>query len=242
MKKLTMMAALSIATLPTSYVNAADDLAGFEISSNVGFFSDYAFRGISQSDERPVLQGGFDVSHESGFYAGVWGSNVDFNDNDEATLEFDIYGGYSGSIDDISYDFGLIYYAYPGADASLNYDFYEVSAAVGYDFDVLSASASINYSPEYFGDSGDAVYYSGAVAVPLPNDFSLSGHVGYQTIDDGPSYGINEDQYTDWSLGLGYSLAGFDLSLQYIDTNLDEPTQCSDGCSERVIFGVSRSF
>ena len=45
-------------------------------SSNVGIFSQYVFRGISQTNERPAVQGGFDVSHKSGFYVGTWLSNV----------------------------------------------------------------------------------------------------------------------------------------------------------------------
>ena len=48
--------------------------------------------------------------------------------------------------------------------------------------------------------------------------------------------------YYDWSVGLGYNLEGFDLSVQYIDTDLDEPSECADGCDQRVIFGISRSF
>lgn len=228
------------AALWPSLAHATTDAFDAEISANVGFMSEYSFRGIAQSDEHPVLQGGFDVAHSSGLYAGIWGANVDFNDGDEASVELDIYGGYSGSLDKLSYDVGLIYYAYPGADSSLDYDFIEGSVAVGYDFDVFSASASINYSPEYFADSGDAFYYAAAVGVPLPYDLTLTGHVGYQTIDDNAAFGVPD--YTDWSVGLDYNLAGFDLSLQYVDTDLDEPGECADGCGSRVIASVSRSF
>ena len=42
------------------------------------------------------------------------------------------------------------------------------------------------------------------------SDFTLSGHVGYQSIDDGAAFGIGDDTYTDWSVGLGYTLEGFD--------------------------------
>jgi uncharacterized protein (TIGR02001 family) len=215
--------------------HATTQIGDAEISGNVAFVSEYSFRGIAQSDEGPALQGGFDVSHGSGLYAGVWGSNVDFNDDDEASLEADIYAGYSGTAGGVNYDIGAIYYAYPGADDSLDYDFWEASLSLGYDFDIFSTSASVNYSPNFFGDTGHAEYYALNVDVPLPQDFSLSAHVGYQAVEDTPDY-------TDWSLGLGYSYADFDFALQYIDTNLDEPNECADGCSERVIFSVSRSF
>jgi uncharacterized protein (TIGR02001 family) len=219
---------------------AATTVGDAEITANIGFVTEYSFRGISQSDENPAIQGGFDVTHESGLYAGIWGSNVDFGDGDEAHLEVDIYGGYAGSFNDITFDIGAIYYAYPGADSALDYDFYEFAFGVGYDFGLFSAGASINYSPAYFGGSDDAQYYALSVDVPLPKDVTLSGHVGYQDIDDEAAFGVPD--YTDWSIGLGYALAGLDLSLAYVDTDLNEPSECADGCDSRIIFGVSRSF
>ncbi len=70
----------------TAFPAHADNI---DVSANVGFVSEYSFRGIAQSDEHPALQGGFDVSHSSGLYAGIWGSNVDFNDGDQASVEVD---------------------------------------------------------------------------------------------------------------------------------------------------------
>jgi uncharacterized protein (TIGR02001 family) len=240
-KLLGVLAASTLMITPFTAHAATTDWDA-EISANAGFVTEYSFRGIAQSDEHPAIQGGFDIAHDSGVYVGIWGSNVDFNDGDEASVEVDLYAGYSGSISNVNYDLGVIYYAYPGADSSLNYDFWEGSLALGYDFGVLAVSTSINYSPEYFGESGDAQYYSLNTDVPLAYDFTLTGHVGHQVIDDGAAFGIGDDSYTDWSFGLAYTWEGFDLSLQYIDTNLDEPGECADGCSERVIFGISRSF
>lgn len=238
MKKL-LLGALAFSALTTAplAVQASD----LDFSANIGFVTEYSFRGVAQSDEGPAVQGGFDVAHDSGLYAGVWGSNVDFNDGDEASSEIDLYAGYSGAFDNgISYDIGAIYYAYPNADSSLNYDFWEAAVSLGYDFGPLAASVSYNHSPEYFGESGDAQYYALNVDVPLPSDISLSAHIGHQDIDDEATFGLPD--YTDWSIGFGYSYAGFDFSLQYVDTDLDEPGECADGCAERVIFGVSRSF
>ncbi len=231
---LSLLAALSLFTLPA---HAGDVIPG-EFSGTVGFTTDYAFRGVSQSDEELAVQGSFDYSHDSGLYLGAWGSSVDFTDAD---LEVDLYGGYTGELGGgLTFDVGGIYYYYPGARDSLNYDFFEVALALGYDFEAAAVSAAVNYSPEYFGDSGDAVYYAGYVDVPLPYDFTLSGHVGYQTIDDNAAFGLED--YVDYSVGVGYSFEGFDLALQFVDTDLDEPGECADGCEERVIFSISRSF
>lgn len=237
MKKLLLslsVVAISAGAFATT-ARADTQVGDFTFSGNAGLVTDYVFRGISQSDEGVALQGGFDVGHSSGLYAGVWGSSVDFNDDDEASVETDFYAGYSGEFNGFNYDLGGIYYAYPGADSDLDYDFFEVAAALGYDFDVAALSGSVNYSPNFFGDTGDAVYYATALDVPLPYDLSFTAHAGYQTIEDG-------EDYADWSLGLGYSIAGFDLSLAYYETDLDEPDECADGCDARIVAGISRSF
>ena len=58
------------------------------VSANVAFTSDYVWRGMTQSDG-PAIQGGFDYEADGGFYAGIWGSNVNFNDG--AGSELDLY-------------------------------------------------------------------------------------------------------------------------------------------------------
>lgn len=243
MKKFTLMLGLmagAAVMMQPMQAQAAGEIGDVEISANVGMVSEYSFRAIAQSDEAPAIQGGFDLSHSSGLYAGVWSSSVDFNDGDEAHIETDLYAGYSGAVSGVNYDVGVIYYAYPGADSDLDYDFVEAAVSVGYDFDLFAVSASFNYSPDYFAGSGDAQYYAAAVDVPLPHDFSLSAHVGRQNIEDNAAFGVED--YTDWSLGLGYTYNGFDFGLTYLDTDLDEPTECADGCSERVIFSISKTF
>lgn len=204
-------------------------------SANTTLTTNYVFRGITQSDEGPAIQGGFDYAHESGVYLGVWGSSIDLP---QAETELDVYGGISGSIDKFVWDVGALYYYYPGDNA--DYDFWEAALSVGYDFDLFSVSLGLNYSPEFFANSGNAYYYAAYLDVPLPYDLSLSAHVGRQTIDDEAAFGSPD--YTDWAVGLGYTLGGFDLGLTYTDTSLDEPTECVDGCSESVTFSVSRSF
>lgn len=213
------------------------------ISGTVSIVSDYSFRGITQSDENPAIQGSLDYNldfgNNVGFYAGVWGSNVDFNDGDEASTEFDYYGGFTYAIDKLSFDVGAIYYNYPGADENLNYDYTEIKASVGYDFTVLQTEAAVYYSPENFGDSGDAQYYVLSAEVPLPKGFTLDAHVGRQYVQDNATFG-NPD-YTDWSVGLGYNIKGLDVHVQYVDTDLSK-TDCADGCDAKAIVTVSKSF
>ncbi len=226
--------ALSSAAL-SSNAMAQEATSPHTVSANVALTTDYVFRGISQSNEEAAIQGGMDYAHESGLYLGVWGSSVDLPD---AQTELDFYAGINGSIDKLVWDVGALYYYYPGNDSE--YDFWEAAFALGYDFDIFSVSLGLNYSPEFYADTGDAWYYAAYLDVPLPYDFSLAAHIGRQTIDDNTTFGSPD--YTDWAIGLGYSWEGFDLGLTYTDTDLDEPGECADGCAERVVFNVSRSF
>lgn len=100
------------------------------LTGNVGLFSQYIFRGLTQTNRHPALQGGFDYSHESGIYIGTWGSNISWLKENFSTaagttgqydnggsLELDIYGGYKGTFgkSDFTYDAGLLFYWYPGS-------------------------------------------------------------------------------------------------------------------------------
>lgn len=198
-----------------------------EFSANVGFVSDYRFRGFTQADSEPAIQGGFDWSHDSGAYLGVWGSNVEFND---AHIETDFYGGFANEIESFSYDVGLLYYAYPGSSDRFNFNFLEGYVGLGYDFDVAAVSIGAAYSPDFFGGTGDALYSNAGVSIPLPGEFALDAGIGYQMIEQG-------SPVTDWSIGLSKSFLGFDFSVSYVDTD-----QNVVGADATVVFAVSRSF
>ena len=64
------------------------------VTGNLGLVSDYRFRGYTQTDYNPALQGGVDFAHKSGFYLGNWNSNVEQSLYTGASLEMDFYGGY----------------------------------------------------------------------------------------------------------------------------------------------------
>lgn len=198
-----------------------------EFSANVGFVSDYRFRGFTQADSEPAIQGGFDWSHDSGVYLGVWGSNVEFND---AHIETDFYGGFANEIESFSYDVGLLYYAYPGSSDRFNFNFLEGYVGLGYDFDIAAVSIGAAYSPDFFGGTGDALYSNAGVSIPLPGEFALDAGIGYQMIEQG-------SPVTDWSIGLSKSFLGFDFSVSYVDTD-----QNVVGADATVVFAVSRSF
>ena len=96
---------------------AAEAASEFSYSANVGLYSDYIFRGYTQTQNNPALQGGMDVEHSSGFYAGTWASNVEWTTQgtmNENSLEVDVYGGYALELAGVGVDVGVLQYLYPG--------------------------------------------------------------------------------------------------------------------------------
>jgi len=168
----------------------ADD-SPHEFSANVALTTDYMYRGISQSNEQPAISGGFDYGYSTGgfadVYAGIWTSSLDFADGD-TSIEIDYYGGLTGEFsNNISWDVGGFYYQYPGtdADAAGDFDFFEVYGNLGYTFTDVRLEPSLGfgvaYSPDFFGETGDAVYFSGSLDLSLPNGFGLSFLIGNDT-------------------------------------------------------------
>ncbi len=253
MKRSTAAVAAAVVLLCAGGVHAdslfpEDEFPG-EFSANVALGTEYIFRGISQTDEEPTIQGGFDygvgIADTVDFYVGSWASNVDFNDGDEAHIEIDYYGGFTGgfaAIPGLSWDIGSLYYSYPGAADELDYDYVEGYVGLGYDFGVASLSVAANLSPEFFGDSGDAQYYALDAEVPLPKGLTLALHGARQEIDENETFGTPD--YWDWKVALVVPVLGFDLEFAYIDTDLTE-TECFGGselCEARFVFVGSRSF
>lgn len=217
-KSLLMTAVLSALYLPAvSYAEEApaaeaapaaapaEPAPAWTATANVGFVSDYYFRGISQSWHKPAVQGGFDVAHSSGFYAGVWGSNVTPNTYPDATVEIDAYAGYNGttSIDGLGWTAGLYGYFYPGGSWK-KYTFTGTTPAgapqtpQGGRWDTAEANFGVSYKwlsaklsytlTDWFGaetktgwDGGTkgSTYFEVNAAYPLPwGGLTLIGHVG----------------------------------------------------------------
>ncbi len=88
------------------------------INGNVGYTSDYMWRGQTQSMGGGAFQAGVDLDYE-GFFVGAWASEVDFGD-DGASLEYDLYGGYKFAVSDkLSMDVGVIQYRWDDNDIEM---------------------------------------------------------------------------------------------------------------------------
>lgn len=219
-----------------------------ELSANVSLTTDYVFRGFSQTDEGPAIQGGFDATYGI-FYAGVWASNLDFGaapvgTGDAANIEIDWYGGITPTLGRFDLDLGVIYYSYPNARdlPGAELDFWEFKAGVSHTiFNDLGVSTTIYYSPEFTGEIGDNWTIETSLEKPLGHGFTLSGTFGSQ-------YGDESDggfDYYYWNVGVSKEFRDkFTLDVRYWDTA--DLNGCSTAspfqCDERIVGTLSASF
>lgn len=227
-----------------------------DLSVTLGATSDYIFRGISQTLEDPAAQGSVDLTYGI-FYAGIWGTNVDFGPG-SPNAEIDFYAGIRPTLGPgplwgpITFDFGVIYYAYPDAnDAGAELDYVELKA--GYSMESpwirgLTSGTTVYWSPEYGGEVGDVITVESAAAYALPQVgiFSPSITGGYGTVygdnADGFGAGIgNDDKYSYWNAGLQLAVEKFTFDFRYWDTDIDGAggVCANEGlCDERFVFSA----
>lgn len=200
--------------------------ANYNITSNVSLVSQYLYRGISQTNKKPALQAGVDYAHVNGGYVGLWGSNIswlsDNSSNVSASIEVDIYGGYKKTIEDFSYDFGVLRYQYPG-DYPVAYvkpHTTELYGQIGYKFVTLKYSHSLT---NLFGiqNSKNSYYLDLTATYPLDEKINLIAHVGRQGYK-GNNEGLSNNvySYTDYKVEGNYAInKEWVLGVGYSDTN-----------------------
>lgn len=198
-----------------------------EVSGDLTFVSDYAFRGISQTEEAPAIQGGLTLAADSGFYLSVWGSSVDFGG--QGTLELDVLLGWSGDIaEDWSADVGIMRYGYPNTEFEGS-NFWELYGSVSYNDFTLGLA----YSDDYYGNAGNYYYVYAGYSLAVTDNLSVDFHIGHNELRDDSSA-----SYLDYGITLSTEVMGLGLSLAYIDTDIKD----CNLCDSRVVFGVSKSF
>jgi len=208
-------------------------------SASVALGTDYVWRGYSQTQEELAISGSFDYGHASGFYAGLWGSNVDFALNgDQAHMELDVYAGFGGEFGEsgVAYDLGVLRYIYPGTDGG---DWNEFYGSLSYSY----FSVGVAHSGDVYGSDKNGTYYSAGFDYDITESIALSAGVGYYDYDDAV-YGIaGTDSATDYRIGLSTELAGFGVDVTYYDTNSDGETLYGKNISEgRAVLTISKSM
>jgi hypothetical protein len=203
-----------------------------------------------------------------GLYAGVWGSNVDSasgtgyyyieRDNEQivvgpdtpdaqymqlsapgydgGTMELDLKAGWAPTWGKFGMDLGYLRYQYPGTKTEIN-NTNEYHLGLSYDLTYLTPKFVANYSPDWYGD-GESWYYDLSVGIPLPYDFTLTGHYGWSRFHGNLGF-VN---YEDYSVGLSREFYGFGFNLSWVDrTNTDACVSPFD-CGSTAVFTLSKVF
>lgn len=253
--------AASAAVLPTiALAQAAAAESPHTVSVNLGIASEYKFRGISQTNGDPAVQGGIDYSHASGIYLGTWASNVSWLSDAGGgaisnSIEMDFYGGYKGTVGGIGYDVGVLRYYYPGS--------YPAGTTSPNTTELYVAGSWQNYTLKYshsvtnlfgFDDSKGSGYLDLTGTFELPAGFGLVAHVGYQRIPSGSVGGVqvrskSDCSYADWKLGVTKEVAGLGVGLAYVGTNAKgDAGECYRNAYDRdlgkgaLVLSVAKTF
>lgn len=232
------LGALALASAAPAFAqDETDPPPAIKLTGQITLASEYRFRGLTQTDEEPAVQATVNINHESGFYVGVWASNIDGSAAGTTPLltnygdaEVDLYGGFTKTFDNgVGVDIGLLYYYYTDAADGLNTDFFEPYASVSYTLGPVLAKLGGAYAfggqdgLDFTASNDDNIYVYGDLAIGVPTTpITLKGHVGYTDGSLGLANLVASDQtYLDWSVGLEGVGGPFKVGATYVDTDID---------------------
>ena len=226
--KLTLKV-LSLALLGavSSFTFAEEPVAEHTVSGNISVLSSYNLRGITNVPENKgaTLQGGLDYNHASGFYAGWWGSTLDYGSDNGSEFENNFYAGYNGSInEDLAYSNGF-------------------ETMLGLSYKDFGISAQTLLEDTAWGNTGDT-YIKGSYSYALPHDFSLDTALGLYIYKESGDYIPDSTEsfgFRHFDIGLSKPLAdtGVTASMNYILGGYDRNDVKQNN---KVVFGLTYSF
>jgi len=186
---------------PAAVVAPAAEAPVSPWSFNLTFATQYVTRGFSNSLGGPVVQGGVDYTHPSGFNAGFWMSTLSNEFVQGSWAETDYYAGYTKSFGDLNIGAQIYYYIYPNGkfvyDGSVprqSYNYGELVPTLSYKW--FSAKYWYTYTKDYFGVNDATMFTTGRghsrgsgyldlnANIPLTNGFTLQAHYGYQNVEN----------------------------------------------------------
>jgi uncharacterized protein (TIGR02001 family) len=255
-----LVAAAVAAACSLPVAAAAQPQPDFTFSGNAGLFSDYRFRGFTQTDYKPAFQGGFDYAHASGFYLGNWNSNVSSVLYNGASLEMDFYGGYKAAFGDVGLDVGLIYYYYPGTGKYVSeFKAKNLEGYIGASYGPVSLKYYHSFT-DFFGLDSDALgltpvtgsidtkgsqYIDLSAAFDLGNGFGINAHVGWQKVKNFKRLGAPDDTAVDYRLGVTYDVNGWVLGLAGVGASKKDfftDTEGDAGGKLRPVLSLAKTF
>jgi len=217
-----------------------------QVTGNLGLTSDYRFRGVSQTQNAPAVQGGIDYNHVSGLYIGNWNSSVSSQlYTNGAGVESDVYAGFKKQVfGNFTLDVGTMNYFYPRAGTNGSFDTNELYAGIGY-----KELVTVKYShaiSDYFGTSNskNSFYVQADAAIPVVGKLVAVAHVGRTDVNNNSKL-----NYTDYNVGVAYDLQGWNLAAKYYMNDNKTSTFMTANTvngqqlyKDALVFSVAKSF
>jgi uncharacterized protein (TIGR02001 family) len=221
-------------------------VAQAQVSGNLGLTSDYRFRGVSQTQNAPAVQGGIDYNHVSGLYIGNWNSSVSSQlYTNGAGVASDVYAGFKKQVfGNFTLDVGTMNYFYPRAGTNGSFDTNELYAGIGYK-ELITVKYSHALS-DYFGiaNSKNSYYVQADAAIPVVGKLSAVAHAGRTEVNNNSKY-----SYNDYNVGVAYDLQGWNLAAKYyINDNKTSTFMTANTINgqklynDAFVFSVAKSF
>ncbi len=246
----SMIAATFFAATP-AFADETDPPSDFTVTGSATLASQYRFRGLSQSNNQPVIQGSMTLSHSSGLYVSAWGSSASSNDYNDSPIdiggtEIDVYGGFAKELGGVKLDVGVYGYLYPGSKntnlnsfgANQNSNYYEVYGSLAKTLGPATAKVGVYYAPAQkvfnlstFSPTRNNTYIYGELSSGIPGTpLSVHSHLGHT--GGGFDYA---KQYLDYTVGVSYTWKALTLDASLVGTNV------SDTDIQNAICGASAS-
>jgi len=230
MKKAILSTAV-VSALFAGTALAQEQVAAFNVNTEVALTTDYRFRGISQTDEDPAVQGGMTLGHKSGVYAGVWASSM------QSGAELDYFAGFNFDLAAVSVGAEYRMYDYTG-DYAVDPDYEEVSVTAS----AMGATVGVIYSDDYSGSGAEYFRYGAAYNLPV-GPLVLHAHAGLNDFD-APYFVDGEDQYVDYEVAASMNLVdNVSVKVSWVGTDLDKAQVGGfDLAEDALILTVSASL
>lgn len=196
-------------------------------TGNIGVYSKYVLRGITNNAESDstAVQGGFDYSADSGFFAGYWGSNLDYSyvastgatSATPSGFENDFYAGYGFKAGPVSFTVGATQYYYVEVDDSNLFEPF-ATAAVG------PVTLGVKYLAQdgFWGNKGD-MYWTLSGGADLPKGFKFAATLGHYLYEDNDSKEICTLGVGEAAAVAGCGLTTTDSAFRHLDLTLSHP-------------------
>lgn len=221
----TVLVGCGLTAVP-AFADEIDPPSDFTVTGSATIASQYRFRGLAQSDNKPVVQGAITLSHSSGFYVSTWGSSASAGNGpiDIGGTEIDVYGGYTHTFSGagVTVDGGVYGYLYPGATLG---NYYEIYGSLSKSIGPATAKVGVYYAPSqkvfnynWTSPTHHNTYVYGELSSGIPGTpLSVHSHLGHT--GGGFDWG---KQYLDYSVGVSYKWKALTLDASLVGTNVSK--------------------